>query len=105
MRALARTGLVLSPLMLAACDVEPMAARAVLKDRGFTHVETSAAPLLGRACDLGEPFARDFVGQYAGRRWSGTICATGEGAQDARLLSRPVQTPLWDEAIVAGRGR
>lgn len=85
------------PLVLAARDVNPKAARETLRERGFSRIETAASPWIGRPCDLTEIHARTFVAfDWDGRRVAGTICALDSGGESARILGQLAPVPAWD---------
>lgn len=77
----------LLPLTLAACEADPIAARATLTELGFHGIALSRAPLTGRPCAWGEPFAvRYRAVTEDGRIVAGTLCSVDEATEDARLL-------------------
>lgn len=77
----------LLPLALAACEADPIAARATLTDLGFHGIALSRAPLTGRPCAWGEPFAvRYRAVTEDGRIVNGILCSADEATEDARLL-------------------
>ena len=77
----------LLPLALASCEADPIAARATLTELGFHGIALSRAPLTGRPCAWGEPFAvRYRAVTEDGRIVAGTLCSVDEATEDARLL-------------------
>lgn len=77
----------LLPLTLAACEADPIAARATLTELGFHGIALSRAPLTGRPCAWGEPFAvRYRAVTEDGRIVNGILCSADEATEDARLL-------------------
>ncbi|MFY9293315.1 MAG: hypothetical protein WAP03_21840 [Methylorubrum rhodinum] len=103
-----KCALALLPLLtLTACAIEPKVARETLRDDGYEHVEVSAESVLGRPCDWSEIYAAHFVATHRdGRRISGTLCSTSEGAHDARVRGFVVvasRAPAWDAFRGGGR--
>ncbi|GEP09857.1 hypothetical protein [Methylobacterium gnaphalii] len=90
-----KTAALLLPLALAACSTRRVPTEAVLRDRGIVRptVSTEIGWLLGY-CRWTEPYVARFVGMFEGRLVTGTVCATGENAEDARLVD--VHRP-WPE--------
>ncbi len=77
----------LLPLSLAACEADAIAARATLKDLGFHGIAVERAPVFGRPCGWGEPFAVRFrATREDGSAVAGTLCSADEATEDARLL-------------------
>ncbi|MGU3476433.1 hypothetical protein [Methylobacterium sp. D48H] len=77
----------LLPLALAACEADPIAARATLTELGFHGIALSRAPLTGRPCAWGEPFAVRYQAVTEdGRIVKGILCSADEATEDARLL-------------------
>ena len=74
-------------LALASCEADAIAARATLAEWGYHAVAIQPAPILGRPCRWGEPFAVRFrATREDGTAVSGTMCSADETAEDARLL-------------------
>lgn len=74
-------------LALAACDADPVAARAVLLEHGLHAAALHLAGPFDRPCRFGEPFALRFVAiDDDGARVSGALCSATEDARDARVL-------------------
>lgn len=77
----------LLPLALAACEADAVAARATLTELGFHGIAIERAPMTGRPCGWGEPFAIRFRAQREdGTTVTGTLCSADEGTEDARIL-------------------
>ncbi len=82
-----RAFLLAATLVLAGCEADPIAARATLTELGFHGIALSRAPLTGRPCAWGEPFAvRYRAVTEDGRIVNGTLCSADEVTEDARLL-------------------
>ncbi|MEE7449383.1 hypothetical protein MRF4_17095 [Methylobacterium radiotolerans] len=82
-----RALLLAATLALASCEADAIAARATLKDLGFHGITLSRAPLTGRPCAWGEPFAvRYRAVTEDGRIVNGILCSADEATEDARLL-------------------
>ena len=78
---------VAAALVLAGCEADPIAARATLTELGFHGIALSRAPLTGRPCAWGEPFAvRYRAVTEDGRIVNGILCSADEATEDARLL-------------------
>lgn len=87
LRPLSRALALLAALPLAACEADPIGARATLQEWGYSGIAIAAAPSFGRPCHWSEPFAvrwtaHDERGAPA-TRW---LCAADEAAEDARIL-------------------
>ena len=77
----------LLPLALVACEADAIGARATLKDLGFHGIAIERAPVFGRPCGWGEPFAVRFrATREDGSAVAGTLCSADEATEDARLL-------------------
>lgn len=74
-------------LALTACEADAIAARATLAEWGYHGIAILPAPVFGRPCRWGEPFAVRFRAMREdGTAVSGVMCAADESAEDARLL-------------------
>ncbi|MDP4005103.1 hypothetical protein [Methylobacterium sp. NEAU K] len=74
-------------LALASCEADEVAARSTLKDLGFHGIAVERAPVFGRPCGWGEPFAVQFrATREDGTPVAGTMCSVDEATEDARLL-------------------
>lgn len=94
LRAPALSGALAIGLILSACEADHIAARAVLEEQGLHPVAFSMAPLVGRPCGWGEPFALRFRAvREDGSVAAGILCSADESAQDARLLADTSEAP------------
>ncbi|MDE3749432.1 hypothetical protein [Methylobacterium radiotolerans] len=83
-----RALLLAATLVLAGCEADAIAARATLKDLGFHGIAVERAPVFGRPCGWGEPFAVRFrATREDGSAVAGTLCSADEATEDARLLT------------------
>jgi len=89
----------LLPLALTACsDLREVPARDVLRDAGYERIVSTPESWLFGPCQWTEPYAARFVASKGEERWTGMICATGENAEDARIIAVRVvpQPETWD---------
>lgn len=102
MRALAALPL----LALTACsDLRENAARDVLRDAGYERIVVSPESWVTGPCQWTEPYVARFVARKGEHRWTGVMCATGERAQDARIIAVAVIRPAPDWQFFRRSGR
>ena len=79
---------VAAALVLAGCEADPIAARATLTELGFHGIALSRAPLTGRPCAWGEPFAvRYRAVTEDGRIVNGILCSADEATEDVLMFA------------------
>lgn len=75
------------PLALAACEADPINARAVIEAWGYRAVGVTPPPAWGRPCRFGEPYAVRFSARdQSGALVQGWLCAADEAGEDGRIL-------------------
>jgi len=75
------------PLTLAACEADPVNARAVIEAWGYHAVGVTTPPALGRPCRFGEPYAVRFTARdQSDALVQGWLCSTDEAGEDSRIL-------------------